>query len=122
MRPFQKGEFKRWAIKKKEYEMTFWNLGSLQLEEFRPGILSKAEFGDTLIMVCMEIEPEKEDTGHKHNFDQCGIVLGGQIEMYIGKERKLLSPNEAYFIPSGVQHGWKTLDKPVRLLDISLNE
>ena len=100
--------------------MTFWNLATLQLEKFRPGILSKAEFGDNLIMVCMEIEAGKEDSGHKHNFDQCGIVLEGQTEMYIGEERKLLNPNESYFIPSGVQHGWKTFDKSVKLLDISL--
>ncbi len=102
--------------------MTFWNLGNLQLEEFRPGILSKAEIGDNLIMVCMEIEAKKEDTGHKHNFDQCGIVLDGQIEMYVGEERKLLNPNESYFIPSGVEHGWKTFDTPVKLLDVSLKE
>ena len=102
--------------------MTFWNLGNLQLEEFRPGILSKAEIGDNLIMVCMEIEAKKEDTGHKHNFDQCGIVLDGQIEMYVGEERKLLNPDESYFIPSGVQHGWKTFDTSVKLLDISLKE
>ena len=102
--------------------MTFWNLGNLQLEEFRPGILSKAEIGDNLIMVCMEIEAKKEDTGHKHNFDQCGIVLDSQIEMYVGEERKLLNPDESYFIPSGVQHGWKTFDKPVNLLNISLKE
>jgi len=102
--------------------MTFWNLGNLQLKEFRPGILSKAEIGDNLIMVCMEIEAKKEDTGHKHDFDQCGIVLDGQIEMYVGEERKLLTPDESYFIPSGVQHGWKTFDKPVKLLDISLKE
>jgi len=102
--------------------MTFWNLGNLQLEEFRPGILSKAEIGENLIMVCMEIEAKKEDTGHKHNFDQCGIVLDGQIEMYVGEERKLLNPNESYFIPSGVKHGWKTFDRSVRLLDVSLKE
>ena len=102
--------------------MTFWNLGNLQLEKFRPGILSKAEIGDNLIMVCMEIEAKKEDTGHKHNFDQCGIVLDGQIEMYVGEERKLLNPNESYFIPSGVEHGWKTFDTSVKLLDVSLKE
>jgi len=49
--------------------VTFWDLGTLDLEEFRPGILSKAEFGDNLVMVCMEIEAKKEDSGHKHNFD-----------------------------------------------------
>lgn len=61
--------------------MAFWNLAALQLEEFRPGIMSKAEIGDDLIMAYMEIGPGKEDTGHEHPFDQCGIILEGQIEM-----------------------------------------
>ena len=102
--------------------MAFWNLGTLELEEFRSGIMSKAEIGHNLIMVCMEIGAGKEDTGHKHPFDQCGIVIEGQIEMYIGEERKLLNSNESYFIRSGEQHGWKTFDKPVKLLDISLKQ
>ncbi len=100
--------------------MAFWNLNTLRLEEFRPGILSKAEIGDNLIMVVMEIEAEKEDTGHSHKYDQCGIVLNGKIEMYIGDERKLLTSNESYFIPSGMQHGWKTFEKTVKLLDVSV--
>ena len=102
--------------------MAFWNLGTLALEEFRPGIMSKAKIGDDLIMVCMEIGAEKEDAGHKHPFDQCGMVLEGQIEMFIGEKRKLLNPNESYFIPSGEEHGWKTFDRPVRILDISLKQ
>ena len=102
--------------------MAFWNLSTLQLEEFRPGIMSKAKLGNELIMVCMEIDPKKEDPGHKHTFDQCGIVLEGQIEMFIGEDRRLLNANESYFIPSGEQHGWKTFDKSVKILDISLKQ
>jgi quercetin dioxygenase-like cupin family protein len=102
--------------------MAFWNLNTLRLEEFRPGILSKAEMGDNLIMVVMEIEAEKEDTGHSHEYDQCGIVLNGKVEMYIGDERKILTSNESYFIPSGMQHGWKTFDKTVKLLDVSIKD
>jgi quercetin dioxygenase-like cupin family protein len=102
--------------------MGFWNLRTLLLENFRPGIMSKAEIGDNLIMVCMEIDANKEDTGHKHIFDQCGIVLEGQIEMFIGEDRRLLNPNETYFIPSGEQHGWKTSNTSAKLLDISLKE
>ncbi|MBW2614497.1 MAG: cupin domain-containing protein [Deltaproteobacteria bacterium] len=102
--------------------MAFWNLDTIKLEEFRPGILSKAEIGDNLIMVCMEIEPDREDTGHKHTFDQCGIVLEGQIEMFIGEESMLLNVNETYFIPLGKQHGWKTSEKSAKLLDISLKQ
>lgn len=102
--------------------MGFWNLSTLLLENFRPGIMSKAEIGDNLIMVCMEIDANKEDTGHKHTFDQCGIVLEGQIEMFIGQNSRLLNPNETYFIPSGQQHGWKTPNTSVKLLDISLKQ
>jgi quercetin dioxygenase-like cupin family protein len=102
--------------------MTFWNLDTLRLKKFRPGIFSRAEIGENLIMVCMEIEAGKEDTGHKHKFDQCGMILEGKIEMHIGEERKLLNPNESYFIPSGVQHGWKTFENSVKLFDISLKE
>lgn len=102
--------------------MAFWNLETLELEEFRPGIMSKAEIGDNLIMVCMEIGAGKEDLGHKHSYDQCGIVLEGQIEMFIGENRKLLNSNESYFIRSGAQHGWKTFSKPVKVLDISLKQ
>jgi quercetin dioxygenase-like cupin family protein len=102
--------------------MAFWNLGTIQLEEFRPGIMSKAKIGDNLIMVCMEIDAKNEDTGHKHTFDQCGIVLEGQIEMFIDEDRRLLNSNESYFIPSGKQHGWKTFDKSAKILDISLKQ
>ncbi len=100
--------------------MAFWNLAALQLEEFRPGIMSTAEVGNNLIMVYMEIGPKRKDAGHEHPFDQCGVILEGQIEMVVGKERKLLNPNDAYFISSGEPHSWKTFDSRVKVLDISL--
>ena len=102
--------------------MPFWNTVDLQLDEFRPGINSKAEIGDDLIMVCMEIGPGKEDPGHEHTFDQCGIVLQGRIEMFVDDDRRILNTNETYFIPSGKIHGWKTFDKKVLLLDVSLKQ
>jgi quercetin dioxygenase-like cupin family protein len=100
--------------------MTFWDLAHLELEAFRTGIMSKAELGENLIMSCMEIGPGLEDSGHNHPFDQCGIVLQGEIDMFIGDERRRLHSNEAYFIPAGEPHGWKTFEEAVRLLDISL--
>lgn len=111
--------FGRDILEQRRTHMAFWKLGTLQLEEFRPGIMSKAEIGNNLIMAYMQIGPGKEDTGHEHSFDQCGIVLEGRIEMFVGQERKTLGADECYFIPSGERHGWKTFDDPVRILDIS---
>jgi mannose-6-phosphate isomerase-like protein (cupin superfamily) len=99
--------------------MAFWNLPTIQLKAFRPGIMSKAEIGDNLIMVCMQIDQEKEDLGHEHPFDQCGIVVEGRIEMFTGQERRMLKTNDCYFIPAGERHGWKTFNEPATILDIS---
>jgi hypothetical protein len=41
--------------------VAFWNLDTIKLEAFKPGIISKAEIGGNLIMVCMEIGPDKKD-------------------------------------------------------------
>ena len=99
--------------------MGFWDLAKLQLEKFRPGIMSRAEIGDNLMMVCMRIDPGKEDRGHHHPFDQCGIILEGQIEMFVEKEKRVLKPNDAYFISAGRHHGWKSFDRPAKILDIT---
>ncbi|PJC72073.1 MAG: cupin domain-containing protein, partial [Syntrophobacterales bacterium CG_4_8_14_3_um_filter_58_8] len=67
----------------------------------------------------MEIGPGKEDAGHRHPFEQCGVVVAGKIEMFIGNERRVLEAMETYFIPAGVIHGWKTFEMPARILDVS---
>ena len=103
--------------------MGFWrNVNRLDLQDFRPGIRSRAEGGEKLVMAFMEIGPGREDPGHHHLFEQCGIVTEGSIEMFIGDERGVLEPMDAYLIPSEVFHGWKTLDKPVKILDISIKQ
>jgi len=100
--------------------MGFWNnVINLNLQDFRPGIRSVAEFGDRLVMACMEIGPGKEDAGHQHPFEQCGVVVAGRIEMFIGDERRLIEAMETYFIPAGTIHGWRTFDIPARILDVS---
>jgi len=94
-------------------------INQMNLQEFRPGIRSVAEFGDKLVMACMEIGPGKIDSGHQHPFEQCGIVIEGKIEMFMGDERSILEAMDTYFIPAGVIHGWKTFEVPARLLDVS---
>ncbi len=108
--------------KREEREMAFWDLSAIQLKEFRPGIMSLAEMGENLIMVCMEIAPGMEDPGHAHPFDQCGLVLQGEIEMFVEEERRVVRQNQAYFLPAGKRHGWKTFQAPVRILDVSLKQ
>jgi quercetin dioxygenase-like cupin family protein len=98
--------------------MGFWDLKALKLEEFRPGIWSKVETGSNLAMAFMEIGPNKEGSAHSHPFDQCGVVVEGEIEMSIGGEEILLRPMETYFIPAGIKHHWKTAILSAKILDV----
>jgi quercetin dioxygenase-like cupin family protein len=98
--------------------MGFWDLRTLKLDEFRPGIWSKLESGKNLTMAVMEIAPDKEGIAHDHPFDQCGIVIEGEIEMSVGEEQTMLRSMETYFIPAGVMHHWKTMTLSARILDI----
>jgi len=102
--------------------MGFWDLKTLKLEEFRPGIFSKIESGKNLTMAVMEIAPNKEGSTHDHPFDQCGVVLEGEIEMSIGEEKELLRPMETYFIPAGIKHNWKTSALSAKILDIVVKQ
>jgi mannose-6-phosphate isomerase-like protein (cupin superfamily) len=76
-------------FRKTEDNMGFWDLKTLKLDEFRPGIWSKLESGTNLTMAFMEIAPNKEGSAHDHPFDQCGVVLEGEIEMSIQEKNKL---------------------------------
>jgi quercetin dioxygenase-like cupin family protein len=100
--------------------MTFWNLKTLKLDQFRPGIFSKVESGSNLTMAFMEIAPGQQGTEHHHSFDQCGILVEGEIEMSIGEEKKLLGPMETYFIPAGIPHNWETTHSKAKILDVVL--
>ena len=104
--------------KSRRQEMGFWDLKTLKLDEFRPGIWSKLESGTNLTMAFMEIAPNKEGSAHDHPFDQCGVVIEGEIEMSVGEKKKLLRPMETYFIPAGAKHNWKTISSSVRILDV----
>jgi quercetin dioxygenase-like cupin family protein len=98
--------------------MGFWDLKTIKLDEFRPGIWSKVENGSNLTMAVMEIAAGKEGTAHRHSFDQCGYVVEGEIEISIGNEKRLLKPNEVYFIPAGIAHNWKTFNSSAKILDV----
>jgi quercetin dioxygenase-like cupin family protein len=70
----------------------------------------------------MEMTPNKEGPAHDHPFDQCGVVLEGEIEMSIEEEKKLMRSMETYFIPAGVKHNWKTVASSAKILDVVVKQ
>lgn len=102
--------------------MPFIDFSSLDLKDFRPGIISWAQIGEQLIMAVMTIEPGTEDSGHSHPFEQSGLVLEGVFKLTIAEETRSLGPGQGYFIPKGIHHAWSVPAGQVKILDVSLRE
>lgn len=99
--------------------MPFLDFSALDLKDFRPGIKSWAQIGESLIMAVMTIDPGREDPGHSHPFDQAGLVLKGNFYLTIGEEQQSVGPGQGYFIPAGVHHAWTVTDGQAEIVDFS---
>jgi quercetin dioxygenase-like cupin family protein len=84
-------------------------------------ICDVASVGATrLLMLEGEFAPGQGDPFHFHPEQEEIIhVLEGRVEQWLGRERRILGPGDATFVPPGVIHGaWNAGETPARLLAI----
>jgi quercetin dioxygenase-like cupin family protein len=87
-------------------------------KELRPGILGRSFWGDSLMLVVVDLEANAMLPYHSHPHEQGGIVLEGELEFIIAGESRLLHPGEIYMIPGGVEHMVRVGDSPAKVLDV----
>jgi quercetin dioxygenase-like cupin family protein len=69
-----------------------------------PGINARAVNGERITMALVELDPNQPVPEHRHENEQMGFVVRGQMEMRIGDETRLLTPGETYSIPGNTLH------------------
>ena len=72
--------------------------------ELVPGVNLRPMWGEKIMMVMLELDPNATVPAHTHPHEQMGLVLQGEFDMVIGSEKKRLKQGDAYLIPSGVEH------------------
>jgi len=58
------------------------------------------------------VMPPGADTGDApfvHEGEECGIVLQGKVEAWVGDERHILGPGDAIYHPSDIPHGSRNI-------------
>jgi quercetin dioxygenase-like cupin family protein len=98
--------------------MYFHNPEDRKTKELLPGIVARTFWGQQMLAAVVELEPHTELPFHSHPHEQVGIVIAGQIEFEVAGEVQVLQPGAVYVIPSGVEHGARTFDQPVKVLDV----
>jgi quercetin dioxygenase-like cupin family protein len=60
------------------------------------------------------VEP---DPPHSHQHEQITYVAEGELFLFLGEEKYLLTKGDVFTVPSGIPHCIQTISNPVRLVD-----
>ncbi|TMD58599.1 MAG: cupin domain-containing protein [Chloroflexi bacterium] len=68
-------------------------------------------------LVVVELAPQTVVESHKHDVDQLGTVVKGQVVMVIAGEQRVLVAGDSYRVPAGTAHGARVLHEPTIVVD-----
>ena len=73
-----------------------------------------------LVVIEVGLQPGKGHDFHRHPGQEESIyVISGEIEQWVGQEKRILRPGEAAFIPADVVHAsFNVSDSPAKLMAI----
>jgi quercetin dioxygenase-like cupin family protein len=86
--------------------------------ELASGVNMFPLFGEAGMLNVVDLEPNAVVPVHQHEHEQLGLVLTGEITMTIGGADHLCTPDVAYQIPGGVEHGARAGPDGCRVVDI----
>jgi len=94
------------------------HLEQLPEREVRPGVFLRILVGQRLMFSAVRFAPHAIVPTHHHPHEQMGIVLDGELELWIEEERRTLRHGDMYTVPPNVPHGAETKDAPCLVLDV----
>jgi len=99
--------------------MNFNSRNDVDPVEFLPGIERRTMLYHDLIMLCQFTYKKGacHDT-HSHEYEQTGYLLKGKMKFTVGDETRVMSPNDAYIIPPGVEHRAESLEDDTRSVEV----
>ena len=85
--------------------MPFCNIKSRPELEVAPNAMTKTFWGENMLLSLIKLQPHTEVPTHRHTHEQVGIVLEGEVLLWIGNEQCLLKSGDCFIVPSNVDHG-----------------
>jgi len=71
-----------------------------------------------MLLSLIKMEPNTEVPTHQHPHEQVGIVLEGEVQLWIGTEKRLLKSGDCFIVPSNIDHGAHTKSSHTLIADI----
>ncbi len=96
----------------------FTSIQALRGKEILKGVTIKPLAGEHVMLNYVEFEPHSEVPSHAHPHEQLGLMIEGELDLWIGDERRTLRPGDTYVIPGGVSHGARSGAGRALVLDV----
>ena len=82
------------------------------------GAVARAVHGERLTMAVIDLEADRDVPEHRHDNEQLGFVIQGEITMTIDGDARTLGPGETYAIRSNVPHSARTGRDGATVVDV----
>ena len=99
-------------------EPTFANLYKLPEREMLKGVHLRILPCDKMMFSIVRFEPHSTVPTHHHPHEQIGVILEGELELWINDDRRTLHRGDMYTIPGNVPHGGETKNSTCLALDV----
>ena len=98
--------------------MSFYDVQKRQSKELGAGVSTRTFWGENMLVSLVEIDAHSEVPAHSHPHEQAGIVIQGELEMWIGPKRRLLKEGGCFIVPPGIEHRVTTSVSSCKVADI----
>lgn len=95
----------------------FSHIDRLPEREMIKGVHLRIVAGQKLMFSIVRFEPRATVPTHQHPHEQLGMILDGELELWINEDRRTLRRGDAYVIPPHVPHGAETKEATCLVLD-----
>lgn len=101
-----------------ERRCVFTSIAKLPGKEITPGVTIHPLAGAHVMLNYVEFQPHAEVPTHAHPHEQLGLMIEGELDLWVGDERHTLHPGDTYVIPGGLPHGARTGASRALVLDV----
>ncbi len=94
------------------------HLDRLPERDVLAGVHLRILAGEKVMFSAVRFDPRSTVPTHQHPHEQLGLVLDGELELWVGDDRRTLRRGDMYVIPPNVPHGAATTDGTCVVLDV----
>lgn len=106
------------SVSKQESSSYFVSLADCSRHTIFNGVDIATMSGETMMISIVTFAPKAKVLAHKHEHEQMGMLLEGELTFTIGGETRTLHAGEMWRIPGGIEHSAVAGEAPVRAIDI----